>query len=60
MKITVSIKNVYGEDKIYPACPKAEIFCRMLGQKTLTPTDIQHIKALGFVVFKVPATMEVL
>ena len=32
--ITVSIKSIYGVDKIYPACPKAEVFCKLLNQKT--------------------------
>jgi len=46
--ITVEIKSVYGTQKIYPACQKAEVFCKMVGQKTLTETDIKRIKELGF------------
>lgn len=48
MKIKVTIKTVYGEERIYPSCPIAESFCRLVGQKTLTRTDIGHIKAIGF------------
>jgi hypothetical protein len=48
--ITVSIKSVYGVDKIYPACPKAEVFCKLLNQKTLTDRDIDLIKKLGIAI----------
>lgn len=50
-KIEVQIKNVYGEEKIYPVCDKAKVFCAMLQQKTLTKPDIDKIKQLGFRVF---------
>lgn len=46
--ITVQIKSVYGEDRVYPACPKAVIFAQMLGTKTLTHSALCHIEALGF------------
>lgn len=52
--ITVQIKNVYGEEKVYPLCEKAELFCGLLKQKTFTPTDIGFIKALGFRVLVEP------
>lgn len=32
-------------EKIYPACETAEGFCKLIGQKTLTGQNIQHIKA---------------
>lgn len=48
MEITVEIKNVYGNTTIYPVCEKAKIFASMVGQKTLTSRDIEHIKKLGF------------
>lgn len=46
--ISVQIKTIYGTEKIYPACPKAETFCKLIGQKTLTDIDIKRIKELGF------------
>lgn len=48
--IEVTIKNVFGNEKIYPACPDAEIFCKLIGQKTLTERDINLIKQLGYTV----------
>lgn len=46
--IKVMLRNVYGEEKIYPACGKAEVFTEMLGQKTLTDYQVEMIKKLGF------------
>jgi hypothetical protein len=48
--IQVEIKTIYGVDKIYPACPKAEVFCKLLNQKTLTDRDIELIKQLDIAV----------
>lgn len=50
MTIKVRIKNVYGKEMIYPACPKAELFTALLGQETLTRTDINLIKQLGYAI----------
>jgi hypothetical protein len=46
--IKVEIRSVFGVEKIYPACETAEGFCKLIGQKTLTEQNIQHIKALGY------------
>jgi hypothetical protein len=48
MKITVEMRSVYGKDVIYPVCKDAKIFAVLVGQKTLTSTDIIHIKQLGY------------
>lgn len=48
MNITVEIKNVYGNNTIYPVCAKAKLFADIAGTKTLTFTAIHKIKALGF------------
>lgn len=48
VKIQVTIKTVYGNETIYPACKKAEAFAKMLGQRTLTRTNIASIKEIGF------------
>ena len=60
MKITVTIKNVYGRHYIYPACETARKFGALLGTKTLTLDAIEHIKRLGYtveVVSTTPATL---
>ena len=49
-EIKVTIKNVYGNQTIYPACESAKIFARLAGTKTLTMDAIQDIKKLGYTV----------
>lgn len=46
--ITIEIKDVYGQPKVYPVCDKARIFAEIAGTKTLLPTDIQRIQVLGY------------
>lgn len=50
VSIQVQIKNVYGVQKIYPACDKAKLFAKLVGQTTLTSQDIRVIKDLGYTV----------
>ena len=40
MTITVSIKNVYGNDLIYPVCDKAIQFAKLTGKKTFSKHDL--------------------
>jgi len=47
-KLTVKIKNVYGVERVYPVCDKAQLFARISGKKTLLPVDIELIKKLGY------------
>ncbi len=48
MKITIELRNVYGEWRAYPACSDARIFADMLGTRTLTDTALAHIRRLGY------------
>jgi hypothetical protein len=48
LKIHVHIRNVYGENRIYPVCDLAKGFARLIGQKTLTLDNVRDIKALGY------------
>lgn len=48
MQITVTIKQVYGVDNIYPVCPQAHLLARLANTKTLTRDSIKTIKALGY------------
>lgn len=50
MKITVQIKNVYGNEQIYPVCQQARLLADLAGTKTLTRHAINLIKALGYTV----------
>ena len=48
IEIVVHIKNVYGVDKVYPACKKAHLFSDIAGTTTLRPSDLKAIQALGY------------
>ncbi len=50
MNITVTIKHVYGEHKVYPACENSRRFAEIAGTKTLTPHTMRQIKAMGITV----------
>lgn len=48
MQITVMIKNVYGNEIVYPVCDQAKLFARLAGTKTLTPLTLSLVAALGY------------
>lgn len=50
MEIIVCVRNVYGNELIYPVCERAKLLTRLSGRKTLSPGDIQTIEKLGFVI----------
>jgi hypothetical protein len=50
MNITVRIKNVYGEDKVYPVCNAAKTFAELAGTTTLTARAVSLIKQLGYTI----------
>lgn len=49
-EITIKIERKYGRTLVYPICDKAVLFAKLCRQETLTPNQIEDIKALGFVV----------
>ena len=48
--ITVKIRSVYGEDKVYPVSEEAKLFANIAGTKTLTDYTIAKIKQLGYTI----------
>ena len=46
--IVVRVKTVYGVDKVYPVCTKAQLFADIAGTTTLRPSDLKAIQALGY------------
>ena len=46
--VTVTVRRVYGNAVIYPACPTARHFAAIAGTKTLTLDALRKIKALGY------------
>lgn len=48
MKIQVTIKNVYGNDLIYPVCETSKNLADLADKRTLTHREIKIIKRLGY------------
>ena len=48
MTIIVRRKQVYGNEVIYPVCETAQCLTMLGDTKTLTPRQINIIKALGY------------
>lgn len=53
MEIEVEVKNVYGNEMIYPVCEKAKLFCDLAGQKTFTAKTLRIVSLLGYEVKQV-------
>lgn len=47
MEILVQIRQVYGAETVYPACPLAAGFARIAGTKTLTAETLRTIRGMG-------------
>ena len=48
MNIIIQIKNVYGNETVYPICERAKLFARIAGTCTLTSATLRDVKALGY------------
>lgn len=48
MSIQVQVKNVYGNELVYPICSTAMKFANLLRTKTFTTHHVESIKALGY------------
>ena len=46
--ITVTIKNVYGNRLLYPACDVSRKLAELIGTKTFTRRDVDRIIGLGY------------
>jgi hypothetical protein len=57
-KIEVRIRTAFGKEFIDPICDKAKLFCKIAGAKTLTRSQVDDIKALGFQVENVPEVVK--
>ena len=48
MKLQVIIKSVYGWDLIYPTCNTTRLFAALLKVKSLTESQLEQIKLIGY------------
>ena len=46
--LRVSIKNVYGNEVIYPITAEAHLLCQLAGTKSFTQNMINTCKQLGY------------
>jgi hypothetical protein len=46
--ILIQVKEVYGTGLVYVVSEHQNAIQQLTGRKTLTPNDIQNLKALGF------------
>jgi len=56
-EIRVTVKNVYGTDKVYPYCMKARNFAEIAGTTTLTRDTLRLVQLLGYQVRVQPTTI---
>lgn len=49
-KITIQVRNVFGNDTVYPVDQAAKEFASIAGTKTLTRDSLASILRLGFVI----------
>jgi hypothetical protein len=59
MTIQIEIRNVYGNEAIYPANQVAKTFAIIAGTKTLKRETIKLAQSLGYTVEVVPSKAEV-
>ena len=50
MHITVQVRNVYGNDLVYPADEQAILFASLLNVKSFNAHQVKAIRALGYTV----------
>lgn len=57
MKIQIEIRNVYGNETVYPVCRHAKFLAAIAGMKTLTVEKLRLIQANGYEVEVVPGAV---
>ena len=48
--LQVVVKNVYGNDLIYPSCHIANALIKLKNAKTFTKSDLNVFKSLGLII----------
>lgn len=59
MKITIEVKDVYGNKTVYPACKLSESFAKLAGTKTLTHAALSIIESMGYTIELKPQTFKI-
>ncbi len=48
MEIKIKVRSVYGVNKVYPICEKAQLFAKIAGTTTLTVPTLKSILDLDY------------
>jgi hypothetical protein len=59
MKITIEVKDVYGNKTVYPACKISKAFADLAGTKTLIHSALQIIESMGYLIELKPQTFKI-
>ncbi|HMY90874.1 MAG TPA: hypothetical protein PLM85_09520 [Nitrosomonas sp.] len=54
LDLIVTAKTVYGKTNYYPANANAQVFCKLLGQGTLTKQNLTILKEIANVIIESP------
>lgn len=54
--VTIQVKHVYGNYRIYPVCDNAITLIRLTGKQTLSLNDLLNAQALGFEIKNIDGT----
>lgn len=46
--VTVEVRNVYGNEMVYPACDISKLFARIANRTTLNASILNDIVSLGY------------
>ena len=57
IKVFVIVRNIYGREMVYPACPVTEIIASIAKTKTLSDNDLSAIRKLGYEIKVVERTL---
>ena len=49
-EVRVELRDVYGNTLLYPVNKPAQLFCNLLGTKTIPQWALKNIRELGFVI----------
>ena len=53
MKQGITVKNVYGVERIFPVNDTAKLFCELIGRKTFDESHLTVIRSLGYEITQV-------
>lgn len=58
-KITVEVRNNYGNEAIYPTCEAGKLMLELTGRKTFTRADIATLRKLGYEIVITQPTIKI-